>query len=252
MLNSTSDSPISKSQIKRQIIIRYQGGEGVAFLDEEIELRCSAGVFAFNQIGVRYLLTSGRCFPEDALLFYHVPWHHPDTSTLFGILHHISFSDDEFPSLFIENFGYPSNVGQHICISGYEILIACGRVSSLNARVDLPPLRRHVRIVSYRGVLKMEVFDVNIRDRDRGGTVFSYLPSTEYQRVEAYGIVTHSYERAYGAIYGGTPIVVTTIQRLRESVPARPGEVKLQILLNVEVLIITNSGCEVKDVFKGN
>ncbi|RIB25176.1 hypothetical protein C2G38_2278138 [Gigaspora rosea] len=170
MLNSTSDSPISKSQIKRQIIIRYQGGEGVAFLDEEIELRCSAGVFAFNQIG---------------------------------------------------NFGYPSNVGQHICISGYEILIACGRVSSLNARVDLPPLRRHVRIVSYRGVLKMEVFDVNIRDRDRGGTVFSYLPSTEYQRVEAYGIVTHSYERAYGAIYGGTPIVVTTIQRLRESVPAR-------------------------------
>ncbi|RIB22402.1 hypothetical protein C2G38_2174022 [Gigaspora rosea] len=133
--------------------------------------------------------------------FYHAPWCHPKTSTFFGSLRHTSYtavdytmiertgvgidlipqirsSDDDFPSLFIESFGKPTAVGQHICISGYVIYITCGGTT----------------YSVYGVMLKMEIFDVNIHEKDRGGTVFSYLPSIKHQRVVAYGIVTYSYE----------------------------------------------------------
>ncbi|CAG8851825.1 17726_t:CDS:1, partial [Gigaspora margarita] len=223
--------------------ISYQGGEGVASLKNGtvVDLRCSACVFAYNnQTGERLILTSARCFPKDlnAVLFYHMPWYHPEVTNFFGHLEHISYSTidvtlikrldhdiDLTPQirssdgvLFIESFvNNPTDVGQHICISGYEILITCGRVSSLSTRLSLTSLRGAADDRFPDG-FKMEVFNVTIRDRDRGGTVFSYISSTGHQRVNVYGMVTHAYSQAHRVIYGGQPIGLTKIRHLREYV----------------------------------
>ncbi|CAG8809571.1 120_t:CDS:1, partial [Gigaspora rosea] len=241
-LNSTFDSPTTRPRTKRHINIIYQGGEGVAFLNDnlKVDLKCSVAFFAYNnQTGERYLLTSGRCFPTDAELFYHVPWDHPISSTIFGRLQYTSYtnadftmikkidnsidftpqirsSDNLFPSLYIERFEFdnPPAIGQHICMSGYVINIICGRLTSTSSYAGVPSING-TGLAKYNYMLKMELFGANIHDIDRGGTVFSYFPSTEYQLVVVYGHVTYAYTHLSKALYGGNPIAVTPIRRLR-------------------------------------
>ncbi|CAG8725286.1 36486_t:CDS:1 [Gigaspora margarita] len=243
MLNSTIDLPTSRPRTKRHLDIRYLCGEGVAFLNHEnqVELRCSAGVFAFSETtGDRFILTSGRCFPEDlkdlnTTFIYHVPWGQPEAFNFFGFSNFTSYSttdftiierfdneidltpqirssDNNFPSLFIEKFGNPI-VGQHMCISGYVINIVCGRVTSLAVNPFLSAVRIHTITVKYLGLLRIETSGVTLHDIDRGGTVFSYIPSIGNQRVEVYGYVTHYYGRSRKS--RKETVAVTTIHNLR-------------------------------------
>ncbi|CAG8710056.1 16051_t:CDS:2, partial [Gigaspora rosea] len=88
----------------------------------------------------------------------------------------IRSSYGDFPSsLLIENFSNQTNAGQHIYIFSNEIHITYGL--SLIACLLIGNILHH-------GILKIELFDVFINNMDIGGTVLSYLPSTEHQRVE--------------------------------------------------------------------
>ncbi|RIB20702.1 hypothetical protein C2G38_2178648 [Gigaspora rosea] len=90
----------------------------------------------------------------------------------------IRSSYGDFPSsLLIENFSNQTNAGQHIYIFSNEIHITYGL--SLIACLLIGNILHH-------GILKIELFDVFINNMDIGGTVLSYLPSTEHQRVEVY------------------------------------------------------------------
>ncbi|CAG8784507.1 17749_t:CDS:2 [Gigaspora margarita] len=190
-LNSTFDTPTSRPQTKRHIDIKYQGGEGVAFLNDEhdVKLRCSAGVLRSIILKNDNILTSGRCFPEDVTtqFIYHMPWYHPEVFNFFGILSHISYTGVDF-----------------------------AMIQRIDHDIDLPPQIRSSD-VDFPSLF-IESFGNN--PTVVGGTVFSYIPSTKHQRVETYGIVTHFFGLTRGSIYGGEPIVVTTIQGLREFRPA--------------------------------
>ncbi|CAG8855680.1 6914_t:CDS:1, partial [Gigaspora margarita] len=167
-LKSTSNSSSSRPFTKRQLYLFFNG-EGVVINNNGPEIICSAGFSLINPINttIQYLLTSARCIPDaqNPREIFYSPWHPPfseqpafyyfgrvlltqRTTVGFALIEKLEetfklslmvrTSIQEYPIVPIGNIDLDTNlpVGHHICKSGYGTQSWCGRIITIDSRLN--------------------------------------------------------------------------------------------------------------------
>ncbi|KAF0498864.1 serine protease [Gigaspora margarita] len=189
-----------------EIKIEVLGGDGL--YNVQSGFLCSVGFWVIDRFNPNefYLITSGHCYNKKVSLneFSYVPWG-TETPALyigpmeiaminpydFGIIY-LNSNDvaptfairnddaDQYKELIITDDAPASNVGIHICKSGYKTHLSCGYVFGLNGI--------YIEEKDYT-IEDLIITDMSGDGGDSGGTVFSFVSPSNLNSVVGRGII---------------------------------------------------------------